>query len=347
MKKTTLLFLSTVGVLAGCYTSPEMDEKRYENLYISSSAACRQPEDTYQHKGLRSCLENRIAWDNAHKKTVEIIPNDKGLPLVVTKTTDGVMVKETRGYKNGSSESGVYADEEAYWLNPEAAAQYEDCMNSGQDKDACSVYIEEGLLAPMVDEEGNLYAVTSETETMSGQSDADGLVSVKTEEVVVSTEAAGGALPCCQPDCDYECDDECTETEEVVETTTKTPAVQQQQLTSGNAGAGLTLVMGPLNEELVISIKSANAQQTAKTQVAEEATTETKRTVTTRKIKCPKKTKVVEKVTCTEPETVDCVEEVVEVEPEVVDCVEEMEEPVIVEHVEEVSEKENLPLEEK
>ncbi len=115
MKKTILLLLSSVSILAACYTSPEMNEGRYEDMYIEDESACRYNDDTYQHKGLRKCLETKAAFDSANKKTVQIVQQKDGTALIVPKTyDDSLMLEKNRVYQVVDRDSNaVFVDSSA------------------------------------------------------------------------------------------------------------------------------------------------------------------------------------------------------------------------------------------
>ena len=80
------LFVLTSCALAGCYTSPEMTENKYRQYY-SDTEICGT-ETMYQNKNLRDCIENRLVDEDLNKKTVSIIEVKNSLPLVVPKTDD-------------------------------------------------------------------------------------------------------------------------------------------------------------------------------------------------------------------------------------------------------------------
>jgi len=227
MKKTTLFLLSSVSVLIGCYSSPEMNENRYEEMYQNSTATCRQPEESYQHKGLRSCLETRIAWDNAHKKTVTIIPNDRGLPLVLPKTYDSEkMLEENRVYEViDSNSNAVFVNDSADFVADETTE-----------------------------------VAASETVTIN---EVVELAPVPTQENTAH----------------------CTEEEEFIEQTTEITSVDSCDVAdSSGCSKGVTLVMGPLKEELIISVKSAKVQEKEQVQEAQKTVEPVKKVTTSKKI---------------------------------------------------------------
>jgi len=249
MKKTTLFLLSSVSVLIGCYSSPEMNENRYEEMYQNSTATCRQPEESYQHKGLRSCLETRIAWDNAHKKTVTIIPNDRGLPLVLPKTYDSEkMLEENRVYEViDSNSNAVFVNDSADFVadeTTEVAASETVTINEVVE------------LAPVPTQENTAHC-TEEEEC------------VIEEEIVEE---------CAEDVCD-------NVEEEFIEQTTEITSVDSCDVAdSSGCSKGVTLVMGPLKEELIISVKSAKVQEKEQVQEAQKTVEPVKKVTTSKKI---------------------------------------------------------------
>ncbi len=94
MKKTTLLLLTSVScLLSACYTTPEMDENKYR-VYYENNDKCCDTQSVYQNSGLRNCIEEQMAKDDANKKTVTIIPTERGT-LVVPKAVGDEEMKDT------------------------------------------------------------------------------------------------------------------------------------------------------------------------------------------------------------------------------------------------------------
>lgn len=257
MKKTTLLLLSCAGVLAGCYTSPEMNEGRYENLYIEDESACRYNDGIYQHKGLRRCLENRMAYEDANKKTVKILQQKDGTALVIPKTyDDALMSEQNRVYEV------VERDTNTIFTNENAKASEEDFARLAEkpvveEELADAVLPEPALVvdesdvvipepALVVDESDVVYETPVDenvVETEHSVQETD--VSVPVVQIVVEAEnpAPPQVVPVVeqvvQTEEEVEEDEECCENEE-----------------DTSDEKDMTFVMQPSDDEVIISIKS-------------------------------------------------------------------------------------------
>lgn len=253
MKKTTLLLLSTC-LLCGCYSTPEMNEVRYSHRMTQNPLGC-DSVGSYQNEGLRNCIESRMAYEDANKKTVTIIPTDNGT-LVVPKTGDDEDMKDpSRVYEvvEPKSNTQIVIKDEALTEDSAAAAQASETQvvvdenvsaNNAGAQVAEDVQVQKAIDAPadtqevveiddvastdMLDEQG------AEYETLNAANDGD----------------------------DVAQEDE-SDTHQVTTTTTTTtsPAVE-----------GVTLVVGPLKEDLTISVKTnqSAAKTTTKTRTVKK-----------------------------------------------------------------------------
>ncbi|MGN1091246.1 MAG: hypothetical protein ACI4RJ_01980 [Alphaproteobacteria bacterium] len=271
MKKTTLLLLSCAGVLAGCYTSPEMNEGRYENLYIEDESACRYNDGIYQHKGLRRCLENRMAYEDANKKTVKILQQKDGTALVIPKTyDDALMSEQNRVYEVVERDTNtIFTNENAKASEEDFARLVEKPVVEEELADAvlpepALVVDESDVVIPepalVVDESDVVYETPPdenvvETEHSVQETDASVPVVQETDAsmpvVQIVVEAENPAPPQVVPvveqvvqteeevEEDKECCDECCENEE-----------------DTSDEKDMTFVMQPSDDEVIISIKS-------------------------------------------------------------------------------------------
>lgn len=250
MKKTTLFLLSCAGIVAGCYTSPEMNEGRYEDLYVEDESACRYNDDTYQHKGLRRCLENRMEYENANKKTVKILQQKDGTALVIPKTYDDALMSE----KNRVYEV-VERDSNTVFTNENAKASEEDFARLPEEpaveKELADAVLPEPPL--VVDESDVVYEMpvdggvvqteysVEETEdampvvqiVVEAENPAPPQVVPVVEEVVQAEEEVEE-----EPEEEECCDECCEDTEDTSDE------------------KDMTFVMEPSDEEVIISIKS-------------------------------------------------------------------------------------------
>lgn len=259
MKKTTLLLLTSCA-LAGCYTAPEMTENKYRDFY-SDTSVCGT-STMYQNEKLRNCIENRL--NKEKNKTVSVMPLPNGDTLIVPKTPDDAELKDV---------NRVYEV-------VDVRAQ-------------TSVVIEDGQMTETITEEVVVQSETNET----AEADETNVANEETaEQEVVETELIEGELVEETPDTpeteDIEnevveieetpdtedLENEVVETEETSETTVEE---NNQKTTTSQMADGVTLVVGPLKEDLVIEVKSAGEKK---------KTVETKTTKTqTKTIQAPAK----------------------------------------------------------
>ncbi len=230
MKKTSLFLLTSVScaMLCGCYSSPEMQENTYKTQFTRES--CGQSETVYQHEGLRQCAEARMAFENDNKKTVTIIPTD-GDTLVVPRAYDEQdMFDLNRVYEvvDPRDHSIVSVDEEASYEDMEVSAGFEqgdvivDENAAEQEEYDQSAALMESETAPVVDEVMDLE-----------------FEDVKDDQIPAMDEEVAG------------------EQEQVVQG--EDEVVDESR--NGGSAQGVTLVVGPLKEDLVISVKTAEQSQ--------------------------------------------------------------------------------------
>ena len=257
MKKTTLLLLSCAGVLAGCYTSPEMNEGRYENLYIEDESACRYNDGIYQHKGLRRCLENRMAYEDANKKTVKILQQKDGTALVIPRTyDDALMSEQNRVYEVVERNTNtIFTNENAKASEEDFARLAEKPVVEEELADAvlpepALVVDESDVVIPepalVVDESDVVYETPVDenvVETEHSVQETD--VSVPVVQIVV--EAENPAPPQVVPVVE-----QVVQTEEEVEEDEE--CCKNEEDTSDEKD--MTFVMQPSDDEVIISIKS-------------------------------------------------------------------------------------------
>lgn len=252
MKKTTLLLLSTC-LLCGCYSTPEMNEVRYSHRMTQNPLGC-DSVGSYQNEGLRNCIESRMAYEDANKKTVTIIPTDNGT-LVVPKTGDDEDMKDpARVYEvvEPKSNTQIVIKNESL-TEDSAAAQASETQ----------VVVDENVSA------NNAGAQVSEDVQVQKATDAP----ADTQEVVeIDDVASTGMLD--EQGAEYETLNAANEGDDVAQederdthqvttttTTTTSPAVE-----------GVTLVVGPLKEDLTISVKTNQnaAKTTTKTRTVKK-----------------------------------------------------------------------------
>ncbi len=271
MRKTTLFLLSSVSILAACYTSPEMNEGRYEDLYLEDESACRYNDNLYQHKGLRRCLEDKVAYENSNKKTVQIIQQKDGMALVVPKTyDDSLMIEKNRVYQVIEHDSNtIFVDSKANVSEEDIAklpsnavldegrpsepplvveestevvqsteqtkpgkAELEEIESVTKTK-TTNVFEEEGIIRTMPEQDGSTPVVQVVVEAENPAPPA--VIPVVEEVLDEDTEAE----ECCEEEC---CEEEQDCCEDAVE--------------SVSDKNGVTFVMQPSDDEVVISIKT-------------------------------------------------------------------------------------------
>ena len=260
MKKTTLLLLTSCA-LAGCYTAPEMTENKYRDFY-SDESICGT-STMYQNEKLRECIEKRLAEEDKNKKTVTILPMPNGDTLIVPKTEDDAELKDiNRVYEivEVKTQTSVVIEEGQMT----AAETTEETAEKTEAKEENITVIEdtveaqEGIIEELIEEVDEL----KEFEASEGQDNEEN----------ESAEAE-----------DY------SETVEVEETSETIVEENDQTTTTKQMADGVTLVVGPLKEDLVIEVKSAGEKK---------KTVETKTTKTqTKTVQAP-----VKKTTSLSPE---------------------------------------------
>ena len=247
MKKTTLLLLTSCA-LAGCYTAPEMTENKYRDFY-SDTSVCGT-STMYQNKNLRECIEKRLAEEDKNKKTVTILPMPNGDTLIVPKTEDDAELKDV---------NRVY---EVIDVNAQTSVVIEEGQMTAE-----KTQIEEAGIAVIEDtveaQEGVIEELIEEVDELTEQEDAEEQeTTASNEDDVASNETT----------------EESIEIEEMSETTVEENG---QTTTTKQMADGVTLVVGPLKEDLVIEVKSAGKK---------EKTVETKTTKTqTKTVQAPVK----------------------------------------------------------
>ena len=227
MKKTSLFLLTSVScaMLCGCYSSPEMQENTYKTQFTRES--CGQSETVYQHEGLRQCAEARMAFENDNKKTVTIIPTD-GDTLVVPRAYDEQdMFDLNRVYEvvDPRDHSIVSVDEEASCEDMEMTATEQG-----------DVIVDENAVEQEVNDQS---AALTESETAPV---VDEVMDLEFEEV------KDDQIPAIDEEI-------ASEQEQVVQD----ESVDESR--NGGSAQGVTLVVGPLKEDLVISVKTADQSQ--------------------------------------------------------------------------------------
>ena len=227
MKKTSLFLLTSVScaMLCGCYSSPEMQENTYKTQFTRES--CGQSETVYQHEGLRQCAEARMAFENDNKMTVTIIPTD-GDTLVVPRAYDEQdMFDLNRVYEvvDPRDHSIVSVDEDASCEDMEMTATEQG-----------DVIVDENAAEQEVNDQS---AALMESETAPV---VDDVMDLEFEEV------KDDQIPAMD-------EEVASEQEQVVQD----EAVDESR--NGGSAQGVTLVVGPLKEDLVISVKTADQSQ--------------------------------------------------------------------------------------
>lgn len=250
MKKTTLFLLSCAGIVAGCYTSPEMNEGRYEDLYVEDESACQYNDDTYQHKGLRRCLENRMEYENANKKTVKILQQKDGTALVIPKTYDDALMSE----KNRVYEV-VERDSNTVFTNENAKASAEE-FEQLSEKPAVEEELADAVLPEpplVVDESDVVYETPVDGEVVQTEYSVE-----ETEDampvVQIVVEAENPAPPQVVPVVEEVVQAEEEVEEEPEEEECCDECCEDTEDTSDDKD--MTFVMEPSDEEVIISIKS-------------------------------------------------------------------------------------------
>lgn len=251
MKKTTLLLLTSCA-LAGCYTAPEMTENKYRDFY-SDESICGT-STMYQNEKLRECIEKRLAEEDENKKTVTILPMPNGDTLIVPKTEDDAELKDVnRVYEVVEVKAQTSVVIEEGQMTTEKTEAKEENITVIED----TVEAQEGIIEELIEEVDEL----KEFEASEGQDNEEN----------ESAEAK-----------DY------SETVEVEETSETIVEENGQTTTTSQMADGVTLVVGPLKEDLVIEVKSAGEKK---------KTVETKTTKTqTKTIQAPEKKDVRQKI---------------------------------------------------
>ncbi len=254
MKKTTLLLLSTC-LLYGCYSAPEMNEVRYSHRMTQNPLGC-DSVGSYQNEGLRNCIESRMAYEDANKKTVTIIPTDNGT-LVVPKTGDDEDMKDpSRVYEVVEPKSNtqiVIKDESLAEGNAVAqASETQVVVDESVSVDNASAQVSEdvqGQEAATADEPAVTQEVVEVDDATSSDMVEDQGAEYETLSAIDDTETTTQE------------DEGDTHEETTTTTTTTSPAVE-----------GVTLVVGPLKEDLTISVKTKQnaAKTTTKTRTVKK-----------------------------------------------------------------------------
>ena len=252
MKKTTLLLLTSCA-LAGCYTSPEMTENKYRDFY-SDTSICGT-STMYQNKELRECIENSLADEDQNKKTVSILPLPNGDTLVVPKTDDDAELKDVkRVYEvvDIKTQSSVVIENGQM---TEKITEVDVLVSSSEDQTVQEITIEEEI--PQIEE-----VINAEEKIIEDLIDEEqlGVVEELIEEQAQSTDEA--VIP------------EETEVIEIEETSETVVEKSFDETTLNGMADGVTLVVGPLKEDLVIEVKSAG--QKKKTVETKTTKTQTK-----------------------------------------------------------------------
>ena len=288
MKKTTLLLLTSCA-LAGCYTTPEMTENKYRDFY-SDTSVCGT-STMYQNKNLRECIENRLEEEDKEKKTISILPLPNGETLIVPKTQDDLELKDTnRVYEviDIRTQTSVVIEngqmpEEAINLK-ETETQENIILNEEQSAEQKTEETEE---AKELTEASDATEEIEEAKELTEASDAsdETLETLETFEEVEELKEMDATVP--------EEQIEVVEFEEIEETIIGNGG---QDTKTEQMADGVTLVVGPLKEDLVIEVKSAREKKstvetkTTKTQVktvqppTEETTTLTKEEIREKRI---------------------------------------------------------------
>lgn len=205
-----------------------------ENKYrdfYSDTSVCGT-STMYQNQKLRECIENRLAEDEKNKKTVSILPLENGDTLVVPKTADDAKLKDT---------TRVYE----------------------------IVDIREN--APVVVEEGNSTEIQQEEVTDNIVVEEDTTKPVETTETTAVVETLIEQAPIVEEAEQFEEPKDADTFIELEESSEVIVETNDEETTSQNAADGVTLVVGPLKEDLVIEVKSAGEKK----KTVEKKTTKT------------------------------------------------------------------------
>jgi len=235
MKKTILLLLTSVScvLMSACYTTPEMDENKYRLSYEEGEIGCNTQAD-YQHEGLRECIEKRMAYEDAHKKTVTIIPTENGTLVIPKAQGDVDMMDTSRVYEVVGGESVNVVVEDG--TSPDSALTQTTVTIEAVEKDNTDETVDEAVV------EGNQETIEGELVAFE-EVDENGALTEKTDEVIDAVE-------------------EDQEPEEFAATAQSLATETSVNASEGANGQTVTLVVGPLKEDLVVSVKSTPAVQT-------------------------------------------------------------------------------------
>ena len=265
MKKTILLLLTSVScvLVSACYTTPEMNENKYKLSYEDGLAVCKAQTD-YQHEGLRNCIERAIAYDDAHKKTVTIIPTEQGTLVVPKAYDDEDMMDTSRVYEVVGGENVNVVVEEGAAPNTEVTQTTITITEIEKEKtdEATQEIIEEAQEDQDVSDETNEEIVIDE------------VVQDNQEEVAPSNETTELLDETIEAEILQQQEEPAeVEKEEPVQEATdieENALTQETANVSGQNGQTVTFVVGPLKEDLVVSVKPAAEQTTAVAEKKEE-----------------------------------------------------------------------------
>ncbi|MBE6449456.1 MAG: hypothetical protein E7013_02000 [Alphaproteobacteria bacterium] len=288
MKKTAL-FVLTSCALAGCYTSPEMTENKYRQYY-SDTEICGT-ETMYQNKNLRDCIEGRLADEDLNKKTVSIVEVKNSLPLVVPKTDDDEeMLDASRVYevvdirKDASVvvENGVASEEEI---------KKDDVEVSDQTVTTDEINQQESVADEVVSQESAKEEVREQEQTAQEEvvvvedfeKDAENKLPEFVDGEMVEVPALDSREEDVQADNIEVVDDVVHRGNDVVVDDLEENKIsdgvlvensETVQSDNGNAQSinGVTLVVGPLKEDLVIEVKTAAEKKEEASQTKEVKT---------------------------------------------------------------------------
>jgi len=96
---TVVLLASTAFLLSGCYSTPDFKINSQRQAEGELAITCGTQEELYQHANLKACVEAKQKMLDENKKTVHIMYDMNGNPLVVPKACgDEQMMEKNRVY---------------------------------------------------------------------------------------------------------------------------------------------------------------------------------------------------------------------------------------------------------